>query len=186
MRAHRRLFVLWLLLAAGLGPAAAAPSAPAYIARELPQARLAGAGGYSWFGLKIYRAELWVGEQGYRAGTPDAAPFVLELRYERTLDGRKIAEVSADQMQKLELGTPQQRAAWLETMRALFPDVQQGTRLAGAFVPGYGARFYLDGKLLGEVADTAFAHAFFAIWLHPAGNAQVLREALLGDAGPRR
>ncbi|UUZ55998.1 hypothetical protein LP419_11590 [Massilia sp. H-1] len=54
-------------------------------------------GTYTWFGLRIYDAELWVGDKGY-AGD---APYALDLRYARKLDGVKIAEASADEMEKL-------------------------------------------------------------------------------------
>jgi hypothetical protein len=154
---------------------------PAHVARELGHARLAGQGVFTWFGLTIYSAELWVGPQGY---TP-AAPFVLELRYARSLDGRKIAEASAEQMEKIGVGTEAQRAAWLERMKAIFPDVKEGSRLTGVFLPGQGARFYQDGKELALVADPAFAQAFFGIWLDPATSAGKLRAALLRDAGPK-
>ncbi|MEC5160986.1 MULTISPECIES: chalcone isomerase family protein [unclassified Janthinobacterium] len=165
-------------------PAQSAPAA--HIARALPQARLAGQGGYSWFGLKIYHAQLWVGEQGYRGGAPEAAPFVLDLRYQRALDGARIAAASVEQMRKIGAGSAAQRQAWLQTMERIFPDVQEGTHISGAYLPGAGARFYLDGKALAEVPDAAFARAFFAIWLDPASSAGELREALLLDAAPRR
>ncbi|MRX07904.1 hypothetical protein GJ697_08685 [Pseudoduganella sp. FT25W] len=153
--------------------------AASYIEQELGAARLSGQGVYTWFGLKIYAAELWVGPQGY-AG--DAAPLVLELRYARALHGRRIAEASAEQMEKIGAGSETQRAAWLAQMKAIFPDVQEGSRLGGALVPGLGMRFYRDGQLLATVSDMAFAHAFFGIWLDPVTSAPKLRQALLRDA----
>ena len=158
---------------------------PAHVAEELGAARLAGQGVYAWFGLRIYSAQLWVGPQGYRPAAREAAPFVLELRYTRSLGGRKIAEASAEQMEKIGAGTPAQRAAWLEQMKAIFPDVQEGSVLSGVFLPGRGARFYRDGKPLALVGDPAFALAFFGIWLDPASTAGRLREALLLDAAPK-
>lgn len=178
MRALLRccLCVLWLALVP-------LHAEPAYVARELGpgNARLSGQGVFTWFGLTIYSAELWVGPQGY---TP-AAPFVLDLRYARSLNGRKIAEASAEQMAKIGAGTEAQRAAWLEKMKAIFPDVKDGSRLTGVFLPGQGARFYQDGRELALVADPAFAQAFFGIWLDPATTAGKLRTALLRDAGPK-
>jgi hypothetical protein len=159
----------------------AATAAPAHIEAHLSQPRMAGAGVYTWFGLRIYEAELWVGERGYQGG----APFVLELLYARKLDGAKIAQASADQMEKLGAGSAAQRAAWLARMQEIFPDVKEGTRISGVFLPGAGARFYLDGKALASVPDPEFARAFFAIWLDPNTSAGALRRALLKDAAPR-
>jgi hypothetical protein len=175
-----------LLALAPCGRAAPVPvpvpvPVPAHIESHLAQARLAGKGRFTWFGLSIYEAALWVGDQGYR---PDA-PFVLDLRYARKLDGVKIAEASAEQMEKIGAGTPAQRAQWLARMKAIFPDVGEGTHISGVFLPGLGARFYLDGKALATVPDPEFARAFFGIWLDPATSARALRAALLSDAAPR-
>jgi hypothetical protein len=172
----KRLFAMLVMMAA-MGAAAA----PAHIDEHLVQARLAGSGAFTWFGLRIYDAELWVGDKGYQSG----APFVLELRYARKLDGAKIARASFDEMEKLGAGTPAQRSAWLARMKEIFPDVKEGTRISGVFLPGAGARFYLDGKPLATVPDPDFARAFFAIWLDPNTSARGLRTALLKDAAAR-
>ena len=174
----RRLFAL--LFALALCGAAAADT-PAHIAEHVKQARVAGQGSYTWFGLRIYDAALWVGDEGYRSD----APYVLDLRYARKLDGLKIAEASADEMAKLGAGTGPQRAAWLARMKEIFPDVKEGTHISGVFLPGAGARFYLDGRPMATVPDPEFARAFFAIWLDPNTSAAKLRTALLKDAGPR-
>lgn len=171
---------LFLALVLGL-VLSAAQAAPAHVSGHVPAARLAGAGVFTWFGLRIYDAELWVGDQGYSKD----APFALELRYARKLDGIKIAEASADEMAKLKAGTPAQRSAWLARMKEIFPDVKEGTRLCGVYLPGSGAQFYLDGRLLASVPDPEFARAFFAIWLDPATSAARLRTALLKEAAPR-
>ncbi|MES2317791.1 MAG: chalcone isomerase family protein [Pseudomonadota bacterium] len=173
----KRLFVLFLTLCAF----DAAVAAPAHIEEHLSQARMAGKGAFTWFGLRIYDAELWVGEKGYQ----DNAPFVLELRYARKLDGAKIAQASFDEMEKLGAGSAAQRAAWLARMKEIFPDVQEGTRISGVNLGAGGARFYLDGKALASVPDPAFARAFFGIWLDPRTSARGLRSALLKDAAAR-
>ena len=178
------LFGLGLCLAAASATGAAPVAAPPHIARDVPQARLAGQGAFTWFGLSIYQAELWVGAAGYQPAAPEAAPFALDLTYARALDGRKIAAASAEQMEKIGVGTAAQRLSWLRTMEGIFPDVKPGTRLSGIYLPGAGLRFYLDGVLLADLPDAAFARAFFAIWLAPATSAPGLRAALLRDAAP--
>lgn len=157
---------------------------PPQIQTDLHGARMAGEGAFRWYGLHIYDAQLWVGEKGYNPASPTAAPFALDLKYARALVGKKIAESSRDEMQKLGYGTAEQRNAWLSKMVALFPDVQDGTHITGLYLPGVGARFYLDGKRLGEIDDPEFGRAFFAIWLDPKTTGGKLREALLSDAAP--
>ena len=174
----RRLIATMLMLCVAAGALAAAP---AHVEENVSNARLAGKGSFTWFGMRIYDAELWIGEKGVQ---PDA-PYVLELRYARKLEGSKIAEASAEQMEKIGAGTPAQRTAWLARMKEIFPNVKEGTRISGVNLPGTGVRFYLDGKVLASVPDPAFAKAFFAIWLDPNTTAKGLRTALLKDAAPK-
>lgn len=170
---------------AGAPAAHAAEPTPIHMQSEVRQARLAGQGSFRWFGLKIYDAQFWVGDKGYRASAPSAAGFALDLRYARRLQGVKIADAAQEEMLKLNLGSAAQRAAWQTKMTNIFPDVQEGTHLTGVYLPNQGARFYLDGKLLGEIMDAEFGQAFFAIWLDARTTAPALRSALLADAAPR-
>ncbi|MBZ2208841.1 chalcone isomerase family protein [Massilia sp. R798] len=158
--------------------ASAAQAAMPQVAPDLPGARVSGQGKFTWFGMKIYDASLWVGEAGYAPG----APFALELRYARALSGVRIADASADQMEKTGGGTKAQRALWLGKMRAIFPDVKEGSRITGVFLPGGAVRFHLDEAVLGTISEPGFAQAFAGIWLSPRTTAPQLREALLKEA----
>ena len=175
----RTLAVLFMLLCAVIAQAA---NMPPPIENEIGNARLAGQGHYRWFGFKIYDAQLWVGDQGYRPHAPESAKFALSLTYARDLYGKHIARTSLDEIRKLGFGTSEQHEVWLKRMEALFPDVHEGTRISGIYLPDHGARFYLNGKLLGEIADSDFARAFFAIWLDPRTSASSLRNSLLSSA----
>lgn len=175
----RTLAIFFVLLCA---VPAQAESIPAPVRNEIGDARLAGQGSFRWFGLKIYDAELWVGDQGYHPDDPESARYALSLIYARDLYGRQIARASIDEIRKLGLGTVAQHEVWLKQMTVLFPDVREGTRISGIHLPGHGARFYLNGDLLGEIADSEFARAFFAIWLDPRSSASSLRNSLLSSA----
>jgi hypothetical protein len=185
-RLHTGAGILALLaMLAGALAHAAVPAAPEHIVRELAQAHLAGQGVYTWFGIRIYEARLYVGDKGFDSANPGAAPFVLDLQYARKLNGSRIADASADQMARIGAGTPAQRDIWLRQMTLLFPDVLEGSHISGVQLPGGGARFYLDGKSIGSIPDPDFARAFFAIWLSPATTAPGLRASLLKNAAPR-
>ena len=174
-----RAALLATLLACGAAGAMGAP--PPHIDAAVPQARVAGSGTFTYFGMKIYSAELFVGPQGY---VPNA-PFALDLRYARNLKGRKIAEASAEQMEKIGAGSAAQRQAWLKQTTAIFPDVAEGSHITGVRASDGSARFYLDGTAIGAIADPAFSSAFFGIWLDPATTAPALRQALLRQAAPQ-
>jgi hypothetical protein len=164
------------LLAALSWPLHARDALPAAVAAEAPGLMPLGTGTFSWLGLEIYTASLWA-----RGGTPDfGQPLALALRYARSLKGAAIAERSAEEMRQLGVATPEQLAAWRADMEALFPDVSKGTTLMGVHLPGEGARFYRDGRLLGTIRGADFSRAFFSIWLHPQTSAPKLRAALLG------
>jgi hypothetical protein len=173
-----------LALALALGVAAPAQAdVPRHVDRALgDDARPAGSGRLTWFGLHVYDARLFVPRAGFDVRRFADHPFALELTYARKLDGRAIAERSDSEIGRLGLGTADQRTRWLQAMTALFPDVRAGQQLAGINVPGRGAEFYLDGRLLGRIDDPAFGPAFFAIWLDARTTAPELRASLLKQA----
>lgn len=167
------LFLAALLAGAPMLALAQIPSA---VTEAVPGLTPLGAGTYRWFGLKIYDAQLWT-----RGARPDfSEPLVLTLRYERPLKGAAIAERSIEEIGALSMGTPEKRRAWIHAMTRLFPDVVEGSTLAGLHLPGMGARFFHDGRLIGEIADPEFSRAFFSIWLDPGTSAPALRASLLG------
>lgn len=151
------------------------------VAALIEQPRLAGSGRLTWFGLHVYDAALYVPAQA--SGPLASQRFVLELRYARSLAGKSIAGTSRDEIARMGFGSPEQRTRWHEQMLALFPDVAQDRRIAGLHLPGQGARFYFDGRLLGSIDDPEFARAFFAIWLDERTRAPELRRALLAGIG---
>lgn len=183
----RRLsrFLAVMMLLAGLLPqlvfarSGESPTAPAHISATLPAAQLIGNGSFTWLGLKIYDAQLWADSKNFNRDVPAQKPFALDLRYARKLQGKKIADASLDEIKNLGIGTAAQHSNWLAAMTTLFPDVEKGWHLTGMHMPGEGARFFLNGTLLGDIADPVFSAAFFAIWLDPKTSAPKLRLALL-------
>ena len=177
------LALLISLLLMSLLPATVAqtpPTVPAAIRAALDDAALVGSGSFRWLGLKLYDARLWAPRKAVAPDNWESTPLVLELVYARSLYGERIAKASVDEMKQLGLGTPAQQTAWLDAMKRVFPDVNEGTQLAGIYQPGGPTQFLRDGQPAGEIADPAFGKAFFAIWLHPKTSAPKLRNALFG------
>jgi len=153
---------------------------------QLPGSRLQGEATLRYFGLRVYHARLWT-LPDFRASQPADQPLVLELEYLRNLKGNAIADRSLQEMQRAGSIPEAQAQRWLAEMQRLFPDVQSGDRVSGLLLPGQGARFWLNQKLLGQIDDPQFARLFFGIWLAPATSEPDLRTALLGptESGPR-
>lgn len=175
MRPLRRHLLLTCLLALLSMPVLGSP-----LHELLPNAAPVGSGSFRWFGLKVYDARLWAERRSIGADDWVRTPLALELTYARTLYGSRIADASVDEMKKLGIGSAAQRRAWLDAMKQIFPDVEQGTQLIGVYRPGQATRFIRNGVAVGEIADPEFGPAFFAIWLHPRTSAPKLRAALLG------
>jgi hypothetical protein len=135
------------------------------------------------WGFEVYDASLYAAP-GFDAQRFTEHRFGLELSYLRSFKGADIAERSIDEMRGLATIEPAQAERWLNTMSALFPDVKRGDRITGLHVPGTGARFYLNGQWLGEVADEAFSGLFFGIWLSPKTSQPGMRRALIESSRP--
>jgi hypothetical protein len=175
--ARRALLVT--LAGAAAGVAQARQAAPAEIRNELPGARLQGTARMRFFGLPVYDIRLWSAQPPLR-DDPASQALALELQYARALDGAAIAERSLQEMRRQDSTLDAARAEqWLTAMRRLFPDVTAGDRLTGVQRPARAARFFHNGRFIGEVADGDFARLFFGIWLSERTSEPGLRAELL-------
>lgn len=154
---------------------------PQEITSQLPQVTLSGQGTMRFLGFEIYRASLWVAPGFTDAGFAQCR-FALELRYLRNFQGADIAKRSIAEMRRQNGFDAQQASRWEQQMRTLFPNVQTGDRITGVHMPGIGATFFGNGKLLGEIRDPLFARLFFGIWLSSQTSEPDLRQALLTAA----
>lgn len=154
-----------------------APPLPAPVAALAPDLRVQGAGAFRFLGMSIYDGFYWSAVRGWSI----ASPFALDLVYHRDLDGARIAERSVREIERLGFGSPDERERWARAMRSIFPSVGSGDRLTGVNLPSRGAAFFHNGRPIGEIADPAFAQAFFAIWLDPRTSAPDFRKRLLGE-----
>jgi hypothetical protein len=153
-----------------------APSLPASVLAQAPGLAAQGGGEMTFLGLSIYDGWYWGPGHDWKLD----APFAIDLHYNRSIPGARIAERSVSEIEKLGLGTPEQLARWGEAMRRIFPDVAKGDAVTGLFLPPGIVRYFLNGKLIGEIVDPSFAKAFFGIWMDPRTSRTDYRQKLLG------
>ena len=151
---------------------------PPEVYSELPGARLFGSGRLTYFLFHVYDARLWVGS-GFNAARFDQSPLALELDYARGFDNTDIAERSIEEMRRSGPIASEKVTRWLAAMKQAFPNVAAGDRTTGVQVPGVAARYFVNGKLTGEIRDAEFTRLFFGIWLSARTSEPRLREALL-------
>ncbi|SHM50538.1 Chalcone isomerase-like [Pseudomonas asturiensis] len=146
----------------------------------LPDAQVVGSGELTLFGFRIYSARLLSPAKPFVVD----APMALELTYHRAIDREDLVDASIDEIKRISGSavTAEQLTAWRRQMEQSFVDVQPGMKITGVYVPGREARFYVGEKLQHVVPDSAFAKAFFLIWLDPKTRNPELRERLLGKA----
>ena len=161
----------------------AAAAVPAEVAVVVPDARLQGKARMSVWGMSVYDARLWSGSTVSKNDNGWAkAPMALELQYLRSLKGAQIAERSLVEMRKQASIDKADAERWLQAMKTSFPDVDAGDRITGVSLPGQGARFFVNGKPSGDIAEAEFARLFFGIWLSPGTSEPAMRDALFGGA----
>ena len=177
------------LQAAAQAPAKAPAAQPAFkVPAELGAFgaatawQLQGAGALRFFGFKAYDANLW--SAGSVKGNPlgDKSLFALEIVYNTGIKAEEIVNVSLVEMARLKKLTDLQIKTWTADMQRTFPNVVQGDRLTGVYVPKVGTRFFFNSRLIAEINDPAFGDAFFAIWLDEGTKRAELRRGLLGLA----
>ena len=162
---------------AGARVPSATPALPQGVAVLVPDARAQGGGELKWFGLSIYHGYLWSVDDTFSFDEP----FALDLHYQRTLKGTLIAQRSVEEMRAIGRHAEADLARWGEAMGRIFPDVSRGDHIVGVHLPGQGARFFHNGRPIGEIADPSFARAFFGIWLDPRTSRPDFRRQLLGQ-----
>lgn len=151
-------------------------SAPPYVQKYFKDAAPVGEGRLNYMFFSVYDATLYAPKGRF----DDKHKFALSLKYLRSIEGRAIADASADQIRRQGFKDEIKLAQWHDQMAKIFPNVNDKTVLTGLNVPGQGTKFYKNGKFIGEIRDPQFSKHFFDIWLGQNTIAPDLRRSLLG------
>ncbi|MGH8282447.1 MAG: chalcone isomerase family protein [Gammaproteobacteria bacterium] len=182
----RQAVVLVLACLAGYLAAARAadiPNLPPPVIAAAPQLHLLGHGPLNYpflfFHVHIYDAALYVTGMDWN---PDA-PYALAVTYARSFSGKSIADEGVKQLRRLGYTDEDDLRRWNQDMVKAFPEVHKGDTLVGLYLPAGETRFYLNGKLTGDIKDPSFGPAFFSMWLSPKTSDPRLRKVLLNLQG---
>jgi hypothetical protein len=174
-RANRFSSILMSLMFMSASFAASA-SLPKEVAKNVPNAAVVGQDMFTYYFFDVYEATLFAPQGKYDKDKP----LALTLKYQRSLDGKKIAERSIDEMQKQASLDSEKSKRWLQDMINIFPDVSEGDVITGVATEEGNALFFYNGKEAGEVKDPEFTQKFFDIWLSEDTSEPKFRKALLG------
>lgn len=172
----QRLAVACLVAAALLLAAVPARADLGPASRLVPSAELVGQGRLTFFGFRIFDAELYAPDGVYASGKP----FALKLTYLRNFSGDSIAERSIDEIRRQGYANQVKLADWDAKMRSIFPDVSPGQSITGVRDTAGRTVFYSGSRRLGTIDDPEFARRFFSIWLGNNTQDPDLRARLIG------
>ena len=142
------------------------------------QLRPVGQGEMSWLWFKLYDATFYSHSGRYQPGD---YPQALMLTYARAISRQDLLRATADEWQRLDLGSETQRQHWLRQLADFWPDVAAGDRLT-FYVDAQGSgHFWWQEKPIGSLADPHFSSAFLAIWLADNSRDPALTRRLRGQ-----
>ncbi len=157
----------------GISPAYATQ----HIRTHIPTAEKVGQGRLTYLFWDVYDATLFAPQGRWEEGKP----LALKLSYLRDIEGRKIADRSAEEMRLQGLADEVKIAAWHAQMHKIFPDVDEGMDLTGVYTETGESVFYKNNIEIGRISDPEFSAAFFGIWLNEQTSVPNLRRKLLGN-----
>ena len=126
---------------------------------------------FTWWGLKIYRAEIWTAD-GRKPSFRN--PHILHIEYFKDIKASKLVETTEDEWDRLDLTNDRKANLWLAKLGRIWPDVNDGDSITTYF-NGDETRFYQGKRFLGKIKDPAFPDPFLKIWTHRNSRIKGLR-----------
>lgn len=170
------LIELTALAAAITGTAQAAESCKASVPdsyQTVGQTRLS-----VWF-WDVYDATLLTDSGNYDWQQRQQSKSALLLSYLRDIDADDLVDTTAEEWQRLGFEHAEQDQ-WLEQLRNIWPDINEGDCLVLIETDNGGSAFYQGDKKLGEINHRSFTEQFLAIWLSPNSRFKEERNELIG------
>jgi hypothetical protein len=142
------------------------------------QLQLVGEAELKFFFWHVYEARLYSNNGNFVFS--ETRPFALELHYKRKFSVQQLVDETRKQWKAIGIDADSKdNATRLNTLGSLLGDVDNGDIIT-LYVDAQGAsNFYLNERLLGTIADSAFTEQFAAIWLSEKTTRPDFRDNLI-------
>lgn len=169
-----RTFVISTLLIGGQAMAHASTSAEAI--NPLHNLQKVGEAKLEFLFWDIYHSTLYSPDGSF---AEDNYPLALHIEYLRDIEASDLVDRTADEWRKLGF-EEKQFTPWLQSIGAMWPDIEKGDALTLVVSDDGQSAFYLNEAPLGVMTDSEFGPSFLAIWLDENCSYPKLRKKLIG------
>jgi hypothetical protein len=107
--------------------------------------------------------------------------FSIALKYKTSSSGKWIGKRSLSEINKNNKLTQDEQKSYAKFFDEFFPNVNSGDEIKMEFDPKKVAKFYYNGKFLGEITDSLLSVRTANIWLHPNSTFKDTRDFLFLD-----
>jgi hypothetical protein len=128
-----------------------------------------------WF-WDVYDAELRTDTGAFE----NAEQRALQLSYLRDIQAKDLVETTAEEWQRLGITLSAEHEQWLQELREMWPNVNEGDCITLLETEQGHAKFYGPKGELGEIASAQFTDDFLAIWLDENSRFKKERNQLIG------
>ena len=125
--------------------------------------------------MDVYAIEFWSDSGNWKR-----PPYALSITYNMNFSTEELVERTYDEMRHVSELPDEQLRAHTEQLRMIYPSVREGDRVT-ALRKKTGTYFYHNGKRIGNIRGSAFADAFFGIWLSPKSSEPEMLQQLLSS-----
>ena len=149
-----------------------------FISSYITNGQKVGEGRFSVLFWEVYDVKLF----GPNGEWVTNKPFALSIQYLRHIEGKDLAARSVEEMRKQGLKDEKILTGWYNTLKNIFPDVENGSVLTAVFVPGQHTKFFSNDQEIGIVEGDEFLNWFSGIWLSEKTSEPELRQQLIGHS----
>ncbi len=153
-----------------------AANTPQAVTQNLKPSFLIGESDLKYFGLKVYRAELWCEKTQFSY----EQKFAIHLTYNMNFAKEDLARRSIEEIEKIHALSDLEKKNYYQQLLQIFANVKKGDEKVALFSPKKGVEMYYNNKLIGKINDLKLARLFVDIWLDERGSFPQVTKKLLG------